>query len=78
MLYRVSRTGKQAGEDTPLTNYAYDGTHEWVDKIPSRVAPQELMIITLVPAMFIVWDEGIFLLSFRIPRPTCILGVRRQ
>ncbi len=30
-------------------------------KIPSRVAPQELMMITLVPAIFIVWDKGIFL-----------------
>ena len=29
--------------------------------ISSRVAPQELMNITLVPAMFIVWDKGIFL-----------------
>ncbi len=42
---------RQAGEDTPLPKYAYDGTHEWVYNIPSRVAPQELMMITLVPAI---------------------------
>ena len=46
-------SSKQAGEGTPLKKYAYDGTHERVYevRIPSRVAPQELMIITLVPAI---------------------------
>ena len=34
---------RRAGESTPLTKSAYDGTHEWVygSDIPSRVAPQE-------------------------------------
>ena len=72
ILIELQETGKQAGEGTPLTKYAYDGTYEWVYKIPSRVAPQELMIITLVPAIFIVWDKGIFLcetISRRYPVP---------
>ncbi len=44
---------KQAGEGTPLKKYVYDGTHEWIYRIciSSRVAPQELLMITLVPAI---------------------------
>ena len=53
---------KQAGRSgAPLSKPAYDGTYEWIyDKYIKLGGTAGVDFDTLVPAIVIVWDKGIF------------------